>query len=155
MKFGLAIISLTAALILALACGGGDGGNSGAPLVEGEPTPSEGCVRTTLSFSSNPLTESAFREADDALAKAIELAQAGDASGAETAFFSGPHLLTHDIDGQLNLVDKPLAIRLCNEVVVMEMELLGDRDASIIAEQARKIREYLAAASAVLTIEPQ
>ena len=83
-----------------------------------------------------------------------ELAEGGDVSGAQAAFV-GPHALTHNVDGPLREADKPLAIRLCNEVVVMERELVSGRDPAVIAEQARKIREGLAAAAAALGMEPQ
>ena len=75
-------------------------------------------------------------------------------TGAQVAFFE-PHNLTHNVDGPLRQVDEALAIRLCNEVVIiMESELAGNRDPSVMAEQARKIREILAAAAAALGVEP-
>lgn len=153
MKPVLLVIPLATALSLAVC--GGNGGQSAAPLEDADPTPSEACVRTSLTITSEPLSESAFQEADDALATAIELAEAGDVNGAEVAFFSGPHRTTHDIDGQLYLVDPALAVRLCNEVMILELELVGERDSSIVVGQARKLRELLAAASEALAAERQ
>ena len=74
-------------------------------------------------------------------------------TGAQVAFFE-PHNLTHNVDGPLRQVDEALAIRLCNDVVIMESELAGNRNPSVMAEQARKIREILAAAAAALGVEP-
>ncbi len=95
-----------------------------------------------------------FEEADEDLLDTIELAEAGDVNGAQVAFFA-PHKLTHNVDGPLRQVDEAPAIRLCNEVVIMEEELVGSRDPSIIGEQARKIRELLTSIATALGMEQQ
>ena len=119
-----------------------------------EPTPFAVCLSTIPALSTEPLTDAAFKAADEALSRTIELADADDVDGAQ-ATFAGPHALTHNVDGPLRLADEALAVRLCNEVVVIEEELAAGRDPSVVAEQARKIREVLSAAAAALGLEPQ
>ncbi len=146
MKPSLIAIPFLAMALLALACG------SGQPATS-EPTPFEVCTRTVNPITDKPLTGSAFQAADDDLSAMIDLAEAGDVTGAQVAFFE-PHNLSHNVDGPLRQVDEALAIRLCNEVVTMERELVGNRDPSAMAEQARKIRDLLPAIAAVLDVEP-
>lgn len=143
MKPSLYVIPFLAVVLSALDCGG----------ATGEPTPFEVCTRTIPPLTDQPLTRPAFEAADDDLSATIEAAEAGDVTGTQVAFFE-PHNLTHNVDGPLRLVDESLAIRLCNEVVIMEQELAGNRDPSVMAEQARKIREILAAVAAALDVEP-
>ena len=152
MKPSLYVIPFLAVVLSAPACGGG---RSDPPpgAANGEPTPFEVCTRTIPSLTDQPLTRSTFEAADDDLSAMIDLAEASDVTGAQVAFFE-PHNLTHNVDGPLRQVDEALAIRLCNEVVIMESELAGNRDPSVMAEQARKIREILAAAAAALGVEP-
>src|SRR3990172_2478271 len=143
MKPSLYVIPFLAVVLSAPACGN----------TAGEPTPFEVCTRTIPPPPAQPLTRSTFEAADDDLSAMIDLAEAGDVTGTQVAFFE-PHNLTHNVDGPLRMVDQPLAIRLCNDVVIMEQELAGNRDPSVMAEQARKIREVLTAVAAALDVEP-
>ena len=143
----LGLLALVASVTL-LTCG--DDGQSSSF----EPTPFPVCMRTVPALTTELLTDTAFKAADDDLSTAGGLAEAGDVDGAEAAFF-GPHTLTHNIDGPLRQADEALAIRLCNETLIMEDELVGNRDPSVVAEQARKIRDALSAAAVVLGMEPQ
>jgi len=117
-------------------------------------TPFAVCLVTIPALNAEPLTDSAFKAADSDLATVVELASGGDVDRAQAAFV-GPHALTHNVDGPLRQADETLAVRLCNEVVVIEEELAAGRDPSVVAEQARKIREVLSAAAAALGLEPQ
>lgn len=146
MKVSLYVIPFLAMVLLALACGSGQSATN-------QPTPFEVCTRTVNPLTDEPLTGSAFQAADDDLSTMIDLAEAGDVTGAQVAFFE-PHNLSHNFDGPLRLVDEELAIRLCNEVVTMERELVGNRDPSVMAEQARKIRDLFTAVAAALDVEP-
>ena len=119
-----------------------------------EPTLFAVCLGTIPALNAEPLTGSVFKAADSDLATVVELAGEGDVDGAATAFV-GPHTLTHNVDGPLRHADEVLAIRLCNEVVIMEAELASDREPSVVVDQARKIRETLSAAAAALDMEPQ
>jgi len=119
-----------------------------------EPTPFAVCLGTIPALNAEPLTEIVFKAADSDLAKVVTSAEGGDVDGAQAAFV-GPHALTHNVDGPLRQADKPLAIRLCNEVVIMERELVSGRDPAVIAERARKIRDGLAGAAVALGMEPQ
>ena len=119
------------------------------------PTPFPACMRTLPSLNDEPLTQSAFQAADAGLATTIESAKADDADEAEAAFFGLPHDLTHNVDSPIRELDESLAIRLCNEVVVMEEELAGNQDPSVIEEQARKIREILTIIAAALGMQLQ
>ena len=95
-----------------------------------------------------------FEEADEDLLDTIELAEAGDVGGSQVPFFA-PHKLTHNVDGPLRQVDEALAIRLCNEVLIIEKELVGSRDPPITGEQAREIRELLTTIATALDMEQQ
>src|SRR3972149_9605958 len=117
-------------------------------------TPFAVCLVTIPALNAEPLTDSAFKAADSKLATVVELASGGDVDGAQAAFV-GPHALTHNVDGPLRQADEALAIRLCNEVVIMEKELVSNREPSVVVEQARKIRETLSAAAAALGMEPR
>ena len=117
-------------------------------------TPFAVCLVTIPALNAEPLTDSAFKAADSDLATVVELASGGDVDRAQAAFV-GPHALTHNVDGPLRQADEALAIRLCNEVVIMEKELVSNREPSVVVEQARKIRETLSAAAAALGMEPR
>jgi hypothetical protein len=153
MKSSLYVIPFLAVILPALACGSGRSTPSPGAATD-EPTPFEVCTRTVRPLTDEPLTGSAFQAADDDLSALIDLAEAGDVNGAQVAFFE-PHNLTHNVDGPLRQVDEALAIRLCNEVVTMERELVGNRDPTVMAEQARKIRDLLTAIAAALDVEPE
>ena len=101
-------------------------------------------------LTNQPLGEGAFEAPNQGMTTVIEQAEVIDVDGAEAAFFAGPHDLTHDIDVVLRQKDEGLAIRPCSEVVILERELLGDRDPPIVADQAPGIRDRLATASATL-----
>jgi hypothetical protein len=149
MKSSLLVMSFVAVLLITSACGSEE--PSAAPP---ERTPFPVCTRTIPSLTDQPVTESLFRAADDELSEMIDLAEAGDVNGAQVAFFE-PHNLTHNVDEPLRRMDEALAIRLCNEVVIIEEELVGNRDSSVVAEQARKIREILSDIAAALDMEPE
>lgn len=139
----LGLLPLVASLTV-LACG-----DSEQPDSAPDDTPFEVCLRTVPALTADPLTDADFEEADAFLSAAIQQAKAGDVDGAQAAFVQ-PHTLTHNVDGPLRLVDEATAIRLCDEVVVMEEELVTGRDPSVVEEQARRIQEALAAAATAL-----
>lgn len=118
------------------------------------PTPFPSCIRVLPALDDKPLTLSAFQAADEGLVTTIELASLGDVAAAETAFFGAAHDLTHNVDGSLRQVDEGLAIQLCNEVVIMERELVNNRDSSIVEEQAQKIREIVKTVAVALGLNP-
>ena len=152
---GLAVIGvIAAALLFAFIGRDGQGATDEPTPLAYQLTPFAVCLGTMPALNAEPLTAAVFKAADDALSATIELADAGDVAGAAAAFV-GPHTLTHNVDGPLRQTDEALAIRLCNEVVMIEEELVAGRDPSVVAEQARKIRETLSAAAAALDMEPQ
>jgi len=151
----LAVIGVIAAALLFTFTGrnGRDPTDKLTPLAY-ELTPFAVCLGTIPALNAEPLTGSVFKAADSDLATAVELASGGDVDGAGAAFV-GPHALTHNVDGPLRQADEALAIRLCNEVVIMEAELASNREPSVVVDQARKIRETLSAAAAALDMGPQ
>jgi len=149
----LAVIGVIAAALLFAFTGRNGHDPTDTPLAY-ELTPFAVCLGTIPALNAGPLTGSVFKAADSDLATVVELAGEGDVDGAATAFV-GPHTLTHNVDGPLRHADEVLAIRLCNEVVIMEAELASDREPSVVVDQARKIRETLSAAAAALDMEPQ
>jgi len=152
---GLAVIGVVvAALLFAFIGRNGQGPTDKPTPLAYQLTPFAVCLGTIPALNAEPLTAAVFKAADDALSATIELADAGDVAGAAAAFV-GPHTLTHNVDGPLRQTDEALAIRLCNEVVMIEEELVAGRDPSVVAEQARKIRETLSAAATALDMEPQ
>ena len=152
---GLAVIGVIAAALLFAFIGRNGQGPADKPTpLAYQLTPFAVCLGTIPALNAEPLTAAVFKAADDALSATIELADAGDVAGAAAAFV-GPHTLTHNVDGPLRQTDEALAIRLCNEVVIMEAELASDREPSVVVDQARKIRETLSAAAAALDMEPQ
>ena len=152
---GLAVIGVVvAALLFAFIGRNGQGPTDKPTPLAYQLTPFAVCLGTIPALNAEPLTDSAFKAADSDLATVVELASGGDVDRAQAAFV-GPHALTHNVDGPLRQADEALAIRLCNEVVIIEEELVAGRDPSVVAEQARKIRETLSAAAAALGMEPR
>ena len=143
--------ALLLAALGAFACG--DGGEPASP----GPTPFAECLQPVPALTQEPITEEAFEAADDALSRAAALADEGDVSGARAAYiqFLDPRTLAHNVDEPLRRADEGLAVRLCNEVVILEDEFVGARDPSVVAEQARKIRELLGEAQEVLDADGQ
>ena len=108
----------------------GDGSPRATPVVQ------QPCGQPVGAVTSNPLTEQRLQAAIEQLRRASALAEAGDQSGAESAFSGDAHNLTHDIDGPLRTADEQRAIDLCLAVVDIERHLGVNYDSAVMQQQA-------------------
>ena len=137
------------ALLISPAVACSDGSTSDA-ILGANPTIVELCRAPLPPLTQLPLTESAFVSADDGLDTVTILAENGNLSSAELAFNLSVHNLTHDVDGPLRQLDEALATRLCSETIVLEEQLYGRGDPTVVAAKARAIRDLLGAAREAL-----
>lgn len=96
---------------------------TGSPVVSG--APGGLCEQPVGAVTSLPLTAERLTNAATALREMAEAIDDGRDVEAVTIFFERDgHNLTHDIDGPLREVDEQLAIKLCQEIVSIEVQLV-------------------------------
>ena len=133
---GAAVGAVALVLVLVLILFGRDSGGEGRDC--GSPLP----LLVDLELDT-----AAFTNAESALARAAEAAEAGDLRAADEAFFAdGVHAFTHAVDAKLRSEAPELARPICEGVLAVE-EAFIDEDADEAARQARRIDAALRAAA--------
>jgi hypothetical protein len=98
------------------------------------------------------LSDESLANAYDAFDVVAEEARAGDVDSAEGTFIREAHDITHVIDLELLSVPEQEAVRqaLYNNVLAIEVELLGERRPEVIATSAEASQAALADAAEAL-----
>jgi hypothetical protein len=128
----IAVAGLFAGVLLAgaLACGTNDGGSTAATS----------CDKTLPPLTGNAVTDLRIRVAIDAMGQISAAADQSDATNVRSLFYtSDAHNLTHDIDQPLRQQSPDAARQLCEKVIVLENEMVGQIDGPTVSKQANDI----------------
>ncbi len=105
------------------------------------------CDRPVGALTKNPLTAARVESAITGMHRLREAAASKDTNLAQAVFFSGDtHNVTHDIDLPLRSADPDLAKKLCYSVLVLEVQLPGRPDWTVVAREADNSAALLQAA---------
>jgi len=107
---------------------GGGGGNCGKPLAP---------------LGVSDTSAEGFAEEDAGLAKVMSLLSAGDADGAESAFYGPVHNFTHNADPPIREKDPGLAKELCEIVIEVEEDLVSSISPLDLSLKLERIRDLL------------
>ncbi len=118
-------------------------------------TAARACQQAAAPFTSQAVTSERLAAAVAGLQRLAAAAAAGDRDGAPSLFFgTEAHNVTHDIDGPLRKIDPSLGERVCRSMVVLEMQLAGNRDLTVVRQEAERSAELLQQAGREMGLAP-
>jgi hypothetical protein len=116
------------------------------------PGASGACANPIGAVTADPLTAERLQTAADDLLEVSGLAGSGEVEQAAQVFAGDAHNITHDIDLPLRNSDTSLAVSLCESVVLLEVQMGGARDVTVIAREAAAAAGILEEAGRALGI---
>ncbi len=108
--------------------GSGGGGNCGKPLAP---------------LGVSDISADGFAAEDAGLAEVISMLNAGKTGDAESAFYGDVHNFTHNADPPIREKDPELAKQLCEQVIVVEEDLVSTVSPLDLSFKVAKIQELL------------
>ncbi len=125
------------------------GGRQAATLAE------RACQQPAAPFTTQAVTAERLAAAVAGLQKLAAAAAAGDRDGAPSLFFgTDTHNVTHDIDGLLRKTDPALGKEICRSMVVLELQLAGSRNLTVVRQEAARSAELLQRAGREMGLTP-
>lgn len=116
------------------------------------PGASGACANPVGAVTQDPLTAERIQAAASDMREVSVLADAGNVEEAAQVFAGDAHNITHDIDLPLRNADAEIAVRLCESIVLLEVQMGGPRDRTVIAREAETSADILEEAGRALGV---